>query len=124
MKTINSIVEQINNDRQMTNERVSKIIAAMFEADDVDFMDVVFEDNYIYYKKEGSKEFFVNKSDDDGEGFVLNFSIFDKDDADNDIVEGVTVTSIQDLYDAITTICIFAKNPYYVVNALSENRII
>lgn len=120
MKTINSIVEEINNDLQMTNKRVSEIVAAIFEADDVDLMDVVFEDNYIYYKKEGSKEFFVNKSDDDGEGFVLNFNIWDEDDADNDIVESVVVTSIPDLYAAIAAICKFDESPYEAVNAMVE----
>ena len=121
MKTINSIVDEINKDRQMTNERVSKIIAAIFEAEDVDLMDVVFEENYIYYKKEGSKEFFVNKSDDDGEGFVLNFNIWDKEDADEDVIESIVVTSIPDIYGAIATICKFDENPYEVVTALSED---
>ena len=111
MNTINSIVEQINKDRQMTNERVSKIVAAIFEADDVDIMGVVLEDNNFYYKKEGSKEYFINKSDDDGEGFVLNFYIWDDDDVDKAFVRSITVTSIQDLYGAIATICKFDESP-------------
>lgn len=121
MKTINSVVEQINNDRQMTNKRVSEIIASIFEAEDVNLMDVVFEENYIYYSEEGRKEFFVTKSDDDGDGFLLNFNIWDKEDAEEDVIESVVVTSIPDLYAAIAAICKFAENPYEVIIALSED---
>lgn len=120
MKNITSIVEEINKDGQMTNERVSKIVAAMFEVDDIDIIDTDFAANNIYYKEKDNKEFFVNKSDDDGECFVLNFNIWDKEDEDNDIIESVTLTSIQDIYGAISIIAHFDQDPFDTVANLNN----
>ena len=76
--------------------------------------------NYIYYKKEGSKEFFVNKSDEDGEGFVINFNIWDEDDADNDMIGSVSVTTIQDIYGVIAMIAKFDEDPYEIMEKIEE----
>lgn len=117
---VNEVIKSMNEDCQMTNERVGKIVERIFSVDDVDFMDTVFEDNYIYYKKEGSKEFFVNKSDEDSEGFVINFNIWDEDNPDEDMINDVVVTDIKDIYGVIAIIAKFDKDPYEVMEKLGE----
>lgn len=116
---ITKVIEEINSDHKMTDERMNKVMTAIINCGD-GYED---SDDYLYKKEVDGVEFFVNKIHIGNSRFALHFVTidFNSDDCENDFDGELWVESMDDLTSAVETIARFDEDPLGFINILVGN---